>query len=164
MSEAEAQRVDSLPVTLVVGLRLSQEAAIDLARVPEVLGSVDAPWLGEPMPSHDPGMRRFVCDLVLNAGESGPTIFRKAAIISFGEPRHEDDAWFVAVEWRAATMTALFPVLAGQLRIEANRIELDGHYAPPGGRLGYLLDVAMLGAAARQTGRWFLGKLVTALA
>jgi len=61
-------------------------------------------------------------------------------------------------------MTALFPVFAGQLRIESGRIELDGRYAPPAGRLGYLLDVALLGAAARQTGRWLLRKLAAELA
>jgi hypothetical protein len=61
-------------------------------------------------------------------------------------------------------MSALFPVFAGEIRIKPDRIELDGRYAPPAGRLGYLLDVALLGAAARQAGRWFLQELAAELA
>jgi len=61
-------------------------------------------------------------------------------------------------------MTALFPVFAGQLRIKSDRIELDGRYAPPAGSLGHLLDAALLGAVARQTGRWFLRELTANLA
>jgi hypothetical protein len=41
---------------------------------------------------------------------------------------------------------------------------LDGRYAPPAGRIGYMLDTALVGAAARQTGRWFLRELAAALA
>lgn len=91
-------------------------------------------------------------------------LFRKAAVVSLGSLRRVGAGWVVPVEWTAATMTPLFPVLVGQLRIGADGIELDGHYAPPGGRLGYLLDVSLLGAAARGTGRWFLGKLAAAVA
>lgn len=163
MSEAQAHRLRDPTVTLAVGLRLVEEAVIDLTRVPEVLGSAEAPWLGERIASDDRSMRRFLCDLLLNAGDGGPTLFRKAAIVSFGEPRHETGAWIVAIEWRAATMSALFPVLVGQLRVEPARVELDGRYAPPGGGLGHLLDAALLGTAARQTGRWFLRRVVAAL-
>lgn len=151
-------------VTLISRLRLVQKAVVDPDLVPQVLGSPDARWLGESTPSDDPAFRSFLCDLELHAGGSGLTLFRKAAVVSFGEPRRDGRRWVVPIEWRAATMTSLFPVFAGQLRIESHRIELDGRYAPPSGRLGYLLDVALLGAAARQTGRWFLRELAAELA
>ena len=69
----------------------------------------------------------------------------------------------MAIEWQAATLTPLFPVFVGRLHVEPDRIVLDGRYAPPGGSIGYLLDVTLLGAAARQTGHWFLRKLAAAL-
>ncbi len=71
--------------------------------------------------------------------------------------------WLIPIEWRAATLTPLFPVFVGDLRIRSDRIELDGHYAPPGGTIGYVLDRALLRIAARGTARWFLRKVVSAL-
>lgn len=164
VSGLKAERADQAAATLIVQLLLVKETVVDLDRVPHVLGSPEARWLGEPTPSDDSSLRSFLCDLELHAGGSGPALFRKAAVVSFGMPGRDRDGWVVPIEWRAATMTALFPVFAGQLRIESDRIEVDGHYAPPAGRLGYLLDVALVGAAARQTGRWFLRELAVALA
>jgi len=164
VSALQAKRAGLAAVTLITRLRLVQEAVADPGLVPQVIGSPDARWLGEPTPSDDPSFRSFLCDLELHAGGSGLALFRKAAVVSFGEPRRDGDRWVVPIEWRAATMTALFPVFAGQLRIGSDRIELDGRYAPPAGRLGYLIDVALLGAAARQTGRWLLRELAAELA
>jgi hypothetical protein len=148
----------------VVSLWLVLETSVDVDRVPEVLGGQAAPWLGEL--TSEPGSlpRSFLCDLELHAGRSERVLFRKAAIVSFGLPTRDDDGWVMDVEWRAATLTPLFPVFAGRLHIEPARIVLDGRYAPPGGSIGYLLDTTLLGAAARQTGHWFLRKLATALA
>ena len=160
----QAERARDPAATLIVRLQLVEEMVVDPDRVPQVLGSAEARWLGASTPSDDPSLRSFLCDLELHAGGSGRALFRKAAVVSFGEPRRHGSRWVVPLEWRAATMTALFPVFAGQLRIGSDRIELDGGYAPPGDRLGYLLDVALLGAAARQTGRWFLRKLAAELA
>jgi len=164
VSGLQAERAGLEAVTLIARLRLVQEAVVDPDLVPQVLGSPDARWLGESTPSDDASFRSFLCDLELHAGGSGPALFRKAAIVSFGEPRRDASRWKVPIEWRAATMTSLFPVFAGELRIESDRIELDGRYAPPAGKLGYLLDVALLGVAARQTGRWFLRELAAELA
>jgi hypothetical protein len=164
VSALRSERAGLAAVRLIARLRLVQEAVVDPDLVPQVIGSPDARWLGESTPSDDPLFRSFLCDLELHAGGSGLALFRKAAVVSFGEPRRDDGRWLVPIEWRAATMTALFPVFAGQLRVESDRIELDGRYAPPAGRLGYLLDVALLGAAARQTGRWLLRKLAAELA
>jgi hypothetical protein len=163
VSRLEARQGGGAIVTLVAGLHLVHEAAVDLDRVPEVLGAPEAPWLGLPAPHHGPSQRRFLCDLELHAGGSGRALFRKAAVVSLGQPRAEVGGWVVPVEWRAASLSALFPVLVGDLRIRDGRLEIDGRYAPPGGRLGYLLDAALLGAAARQTGRWFLRELASEL-
>ena len=159
----QAERAGQAAVTLIVGLQLLEETVVDPDRVPRVLGSPEARWLGEATPSDDPSLRSFLCDLELHAGGSGRALFRKAAVVSFGEPQRDADGWVMPIEWRAATLTALFPVLVGHLRIGADRLELDGRYAPPGGGLGYLFDVTLLGAAARQTGRWFLRKLASEL-
>jgi len=148
----------------VATLSLVHVTSVDLDRVVAVLGRATAPWLGERAVGGDPTMRRFVCDLELHAGGSERALLRKSAIVGFGEPTGADGVWVVPIEWRAASLAPLFPVFAGRLRIHADGIELDGSYAPPSGRLGYLLDAALLGVAARGTGRWFLGKLASALA
>ena len=155
------QAASAMPIAM---LRLVLARAVDLSRIPEALGQPDAPWLGEPAPVQAPTVRRFLCDLELHAGGSERALLRKSAIVGFGEPTGADGVWVVPIEWRAASLAPLFPVFAGRLRIHADGIELDGSYAPPSGRLGYLLDVALLGVAARGTGRWFLGKLASALA
>jgi hypothetical protein len=144
-------------------LRLVHACQVDVVRVAEVLGSPEAPWLGERAADEDPTVRRFLCDLELHAGGSQRALLRKSAIVGFGEPRQDDDGWVVPVEWRAATLAPLFPVFAGHLRIRVDWLELDGTYAPPSGRLGYLLDAALLGVAARGTGRWFLRTVASAL-
>jgi hypothetical protein len=145
-------------------MQLTHVAAIDPARVPDVLGSAEARWLGETLPESPPGSRRYLCDLELHAGGNGLTLFRKAAVVSFGEPVGRRRSWAVPVEWRAASLSPLFPVFVGELVIEPDRLRLDGRYAPPGGRLGYLLDVALLGVAAKQTGQWFMRRVADALA
>ena len=164
MSQLDAPPVAGAGVSLVAGIHLLHEATVDLDRVPEVLGAPEAPWLGLPTTDQAPSRRSFLCDLELHAGGGGRALFRKAAIISLGEPLGGVGGWVVPIEWRAAGLTALFPVLAGDLHLRADRLEIRGRYAPPGGRLGYLVDAALLGAAARQTGRWFLRKLASELA
>jgi len=148
----------------IVHFRLTTATNVELGRVAAALGSEDAPWLGERAPSERPDVRRFYCDLELHAGGVERAIFRKSAIVGFGEPERDDAGWRVPIEWRAATLAPLFPVFAGHLRIRADRIELDGSYAPPGGRVGHAVDAALLGIAARATGRWFIEKLITVLA
>ncbi len=148
----------------IVQFRLMTTTDVELGRVAAALGSEDAPWLGERAPSERPNVRRFYCDLELHAGGVERAIFRKSAIVGFGEPERDDAGWRVPIEWRAATLAPLFPVFAGHLRIRADRSELDGSYAPPGGRVGHAVDSAVLGIAARATGRWFIEKLITVLA
>jgi hypothetical protein len=164
MSESQADELRlTSSVSLIVRLRLEERVALDPSRVPAILGIPEAPWLGEPTHSEDGAMRAYLCDLELHAGGAGPAIFRKAAIVSLGQPILRDAGWMVPIEWRAATLSPLFPVLVGSLHVDAERVALDGRYAPPGGRLGYQLDVRLFGAAARQTGHWFLRRVAAAL-
>lgn len=164
MSGPQAAGAQLASVELVVRLRLRHAAPIDLERLPDVLGAASLPWLGEEILDARPGQRSFLCDLELRAGGSGPTLFRKAAVLSLAEPTRRAGGWAVPVEWRAASLSALFPVFAGRLLLDREGVELDGRYAPPGGRLGYLLDVTLLGIAARQTGQWLLRLLAKAVA
>src|SRR5712691_8415269 len=149
--------------TSVVALHVAMPAQADLGRVSAAVGRPDADWLGQPVPAETPEIRRFSCDLELSVGPDRRAMFRKSAIVGLGAPARKDGEWLIPIEWSAATLAPLFPVFAGHLRIMADRIELDGHYAPPGGTIGYVLDRALLRIAARGTARWFLRKVVTVL-
>ena len=144
-------------------LNLTLAASVDLERVAAVLASPEARWLGERAPDGPPGIRRFSCDLELHVSPERRVLFRKAAIVGLGDPRHDGEAWIVPIEWFAATLTPLFPVFVGELRVQAGGLGLRGSYVPPGAAIGYVLDRALLGVAARGTGRWFLRKVASAV-
>jgi hypothetical protein len=91
-------------------------------------------------------------------------LFRKSAIVTLGRPRLAGGRWTTRIEWRAASAAPLFPVFVGRIIVDVGRIELDGFYAPPFGVVGYLLDRAILGVAARRTAWWFLQRVASALA
>jgi hypothetical protein len=147
----------------LVQLNFMVAASVDLERVAATFGSPEAPWLGERAPDGPPGIRRFSCDLELRVSPERRALFRKAAIVGLGEPRDDDGAWTVPVEWFAATFSPLFPIFVGELRLETDRLGLHGSYVPPGAALGYVLDRALLGIAARGTARWFLHKVASVL-
>jgi hypothetical protein len=163
VSLTRPRRPTSDQIPGAVKLYVAVPARIDLGRVPDVLGSAGADWLGQRVFEGASQIRRFSCDLELRVSPDRRAIFRKSAIVGLGVPRRDDDAWVVPIEWRAATLAPLFPVFVGALRLGLDRIELDGRYAPPGGSIGYVLDRALLHIAARGTGRWFLQKVVSAL-
>ncbi|HXX61043.1 MAG TPA: hypothetical protein VEI48_07130 [Candidatus Sulfotelmatobacter sp.] len=147
----------------IARLHLSLPARPDMTRIQDLLGSAEAAWLGERTQEAPDSTREYACDLDLPVGDMGPLLFRKSAIVGLGDPAHDGAAWHVPIEWHAATFKPLFPVFAGTLTVTEHQVVLDGHYAPPGGRLGAVLDVALLNVAARGTGRWFLRKVVAAL-
>lgn len=163
MSMAEPTGATSEQTAGVVKLRLTLPARLDLGRVPATFGGPEADWLGQRVSEEASELRRFSCDLELRVGPDRRATFRKSAIVSLGALARLDDAWVVPIEWRAATLTPLFPVFVGRLRLSAEWIELNGLYAPPGGTIGLLLDRALLHHAARATGRWFLQKVISAL-
>ena len=140
-------------------LHIRETTTIDLERVPSVLGGPEASWLGERVADPAPDVRGFLGDLELHPRGLGPLFFRKSALIGLGRPRRIAAGWLVPIEWRAATLAPLFPVFAGTLRLRADRLELDGHYAPPGGALGQVADQALLRLAARWTARWLMRRI-----
>jgi hypothetical protein len=69
----------------------------------------------------------------------------------------------VEIAWRSASLAPLFPVFAGRLSISANDIVLDGRYAPPFGKLGLLLEQALLHLVARRTASALVARLAKEL-
>jgi len=136
---------------------------VDPARVASAFGDRAPSWIGQPIGPRPDGAIGYACDLELRVSPDGRAVFRKSAIVTIGQPRLAGDSWAVPVEWRAATLAPLFPVFVGSLTISADRIALDGHYAPPFGVIGLVLDRALLAIAARATARWFLAKVAIAL-
>ncbi len=134
---------------------------MDLERVPRQLEA--SAWLGEEIDRDESGMRRLLSDLVLGVGSERPIAFRKSMLIALGQPRHDADGWTVPIEWQAATLTPLFPVFVGEVRIGQERVTIEGRYAPPFGVIGAVLDRALLGIAARGTAKVILGRFVEAV-
>jgi hypothetical protein len=146
-----------------VHLHAEARARVDLERVPGTLRA--SAWLGEEIARDDRGMRRLAGDLVLGVGTDRPVAFRKSMIVGLGQPRRDGEtgAWTVPIEWQAASLTPLFPVFVGHVTVDLERVAIDGHYAPPFGVIGVVLDRALLGIAARATAKVILRKFVNAL-
>ncbi len=124
-------------------------------------------WLGrvDDGPAGEPDIRRVAADLELpirDGSALGPV--RKAALIDIGRPRRADGDVVVDLSWRSATLAPLFPVFAGELRIAASGLSLNGSYAPPFGRLGVVIDAALLRFVARRTAQAFLARFAHRLA
>jgi hypothetical protein len=107
------------------------------------------------------GFRRFAVDLRLRIGgeSSGITTFHKAAYVDIGNRRLASEGFVQEIGWRAATAAPLFPVFAGDLRVEPESMSISGLYAPPGGVIGLVADRALLHLAATGTARWLLQEL-----
>lgn len=136
---------------------------VDLARVPVAFSDAAPTWLGQPTGPGPDGAAGYACDLELRVSPESRALFRKSAIVTIGRPGRVGEGWLVPIEWRAATLAPLFPVFVGSLRIEADRIAIGGHYAPPFGVVGFVLDRAVLSIAAQATARWFVTKVAAAV-
>jgi hypothetical protein len=158
LPQIEIRWPDTVPLDVVLSTRPVVE------RVPELVGEGATDWLGARAIAIDgEDRRRFICDLELGTGAGSRTLFRKSAIVSFGEPRSLPTGWLVPVEWQAATLVPLFPVFAGYVEVGEDALSIHGRYAPPGGTIGRALDAAVLNMAARATASWFLRRLAAAL-
>ena len=148
----------------MVPLRVTIAASIDLGRVPAAFATGAATWLGQPAGHVAAGLGQYLCDLQIGLRAERRVAFHKAAIVGLGTPVRNGDDWVIPIEWRAASLAPLFPVLVGWLIARPAGLTIDGFYAPPFGRLGYVLDRGLLSIMARATARWFLGTAADALA
>jgi hypothetical protein len=144
-----------------VFLRVEAPARVDLDTVATRLAA--SGWLGDETGDDDRGMRGLTSDLILGVGSDRSVAFPKSMLVRLGQPHRDARGWTVPIEWQAATLTPLFPVFVGHVRIDSISIGIEGHYAPPFGAIGVVLDRALLGIAARATAKVIVGRFVDAL-
>lgn len=123
-------------------------------------------WLGEVVESGgQAGEERHLIDLELRVSEQSPRLtFKKAAYVDVGPARARRHGPIeVAISWRAAGLTPLFPVFSGTLAWVNNELSVQGYYAPPGGGVGLLADRLVLNVAARATARLLLERIAAAM-
>jgi len=126
-----------------VALSVVHTADIDRDRARAAFA--DLTWLGGPAgEAPGDGWRRVATDLELPVLDgSGPAV-RKAALVDVGNVRETRGGLSVPITWSSASLTPLFPVFAGDLEIRKSSLVLTGRYAPPFGRMGVLIDRALL--------------------
>jgi hypothetical protein len=89
--------------------------------------------------------------------------------VSTLEPIRRDETTSIALRWEATGVTGeLFPALDAQLTLSSggknrSRLKLVGSYRPPLGRLGELLDRAVMAQVAEATIRSLLERAAAAL-
>jgi hypothetical protein len=151
-SEAEFQAT--------VPLRVSRAVRIDMTQAIDALSDLD--WLGPrvngPADRKDLRRVRTVLELPIFDG-SAPGPIRKCALVDIGIPAARASPVVVHVAWQSDSLSPLFPVFAGQLRLTPTSLVLNGLYAPPFGRLGLLIDRHVLHVVARRTAQAFLARL-----
>lgn len=154
MTDAADRAVGSETVSLYV----IDRATVDLDRLRAAFAELG--WLGSSVDAAlEPGWRRIATDLELPVRDgSGPAV-RKAALIDVGPTRDRGDRAWVPIAWRSADFAPLFPVFAGQLEIRRSSLTLAGRYAPPFGRVGLLIDQALLHFVATRTAQAFLARV-----
>jgi hypothetical protein len=81
----------------------------------------------------------------------------------------ESDEVAVPIGWHSLENEALFPTFEGRLRLYrvpegTSRLELAGHYVPPGGVLGRAVDAAAMRAVAQATVEDFVERIAGVLA
>lgn len=149
----------------MVRLHVSRPAAIDPLRALDAFRDVG--WLGRPVEPEPtgPGLRRVAADLELPIRDgSAPGPVRKAALIDLGLPRTVGGEIVVDLGWRSATLAPLFPAFTGELRIATTGLVIEGAYQPPFGRIGLVMDAALLHLVARRTAQAFLTRVADRLA
>ena len=83
---------------------------------------------------------------------------RKRVTVELGDPEHKGNWTNVPISWKATFPERLFPVLTGRLELvpvekEVTRLTVSGMYEPPLGRLGALIDDAVMHSVAEATVR-----------
>lgn len=170
MARDRARRLVTTPsdpaveAVTTIPLHAEQHVPVDLDAANAALA--DPGWLGDLVdgPPGEPDVRRVAADLELPVRDgSAPGPVRKSAFIDLGRPRRVDDRVTATVGWQSATFAPLFPVFSGDLVITPDGLALDGRYAPPFGRLGLVIDAALLNFIARRTAQAFVARLAARL-
>jgi hypothetical protein len=83
---------------------------------------------------------------------------RKRVEVTLGEPEKTGDWTNMPISWKATFPEQLFPVLTGRLELVpvekgVTRLTVSGMYAPPFGKLGALIDDAVMHSVAEATVR-----------
>ncbi len=83
---------------------------------------------------------------------------QKRVTVELGEPERKGDWTNVPITWKATFPEKLFPTLSGRLELtpvekKVTRLTLSGMYEPPLGRLGGLIDDAVMHSVAEATVR-----------
>lgn len=83
---------------------------------------------------------------------------RKRVTVELGNPEQHGDWTDVPISWKATFPERLFPVLNGRLELVPvdqveTRLTVSGMYEPPLGRLGNLIDEALMHSVAEATVR-----------
>jgi Rrf2 family protein len=91
----------------------------------------------------------------------------KTVAVRLAAPSGADDNLVMPLVWEAAGPLGLFPRFEGKLRLagldpERCELTLSGHYRPPLGRAGQVLDEALLARVARAALRAFLRRVARA--
>ena len=82
----------------------------------------------------------------------------KRVTVELGEPEKKGEWTNVPISWKATFPERLFPVLVGRLELvpvekKVTRLTVSGMYEPPLGRLGALIDDAIMHSVAEATVR-----------
>ncbi len=104
----------------------------------------------------------------LRVGPAGPAWLGKTVSVRLGRPDSAGGTLQMAIAWEATGPSGLFPRFEGTLQLaeldpERCELSLTGHYRPPLGRTGQVLDEAFLARVARATVRSLLRRVAHGL-
>ena len=130
-----------------------------------LLGSPQT-WLADPDDNDVPAPHPGHGQIDVRIGAAGLT---KTVRLSLGEPDRQPTKTSIPVAWSATGLSALFPQLAGSLEVarlgpRQTLLALLVEYQPPFGRLGEILDEALLHRIAWATLNDFRDRVAKSLA
>ena len=104
----------------------------------------------------------------VRVGPGGPAWLGKTVDVRLGSVESAGGTLVIPLAWEATGPSGLFPRLEGELRVvpidpDRSELSLAGHYRPPLGRAGLVLDEVLLIHVARATVRSFLRQVAWAL-
>ena len=141
------------------------ELAVPHEAVETALADRPAAWLTDIASEAADHGRRLLMEV--GTGQ-GPVRLDKRVVIELGQPRRLPSRVLLPLRWAATGPAALFPAMEGDLEIGAlgpgaTQLALSASYEPPLGRLGGLLDQALLHRLAEATVKDFLDRVGAAI-